>query len=151
MSRHIWRMSFAVSSASAVLSSTTYDFITAALPAAAARHGVALSAWLAPLSQIEQEVLNPGSELYSAPRDAVLLGVDHRWFGFDSPAFAGDADAQVGAALERLRVLIATVAQTNGASVIVPTLAAPATALFGSFERRVAGSPRATATRTCPV
>jgi len=127
----------------AVLSSTTFDFITSALPAAAARHGVALGTWLAPLSQIEQEVLNPGSELYSQPRDAVLLGVDHQWFGLDAPAFGGDGEAQVGAALERLRVLLTTISQTGGATTIVPTLAAPASPLFGSFERRVAGSSRA--------
>jgi FkbH-like protein len=72
----------------------------------------------------------------------VLLGVDHRWFGFNAPVFGGDTDAPVAAAIERLDALLAQVAQNTGATVIVPTLAPPLSPLFGSFERRVPGSPR---------
>jgi FkbH-like protein len=130
----------------AILSNTTFDFIAATLPAAAARHGVALDVWLAPLGQIEQEAFNPGSELYAARRDAVLLGVDHRWLGLEGAALQADPEARVQEALERLRGVVGAIAQA-GSTAIVPTLAAPPGSLFGSYDRRVARSARAMADR----
>ncbi|MBS0331485.1 MAG: HAD family hydrolase [Proteobacteria bacterium] len=127
----------------AILANTTFDFIAAALPAAAARHGVALETWLAPLDQVEQFALNPRSALYAQTADGVLLGVDHRWLGLDRAALGGDVETRVEGALARLRGVLEAIVANGRALPIVPTIATPPHALLGSFDRRAPGSTRA--------
>lgn len=124
-----------------ILASTTFDFIAAALPAAAARHGVVLETRLAALGQIEQEVFDPGSNLHRERPDGVLFGVDHRWLGLDAPDLDGDAKARVTEALERLARLAEASAEI-GATPILPTVPIPGLQLFGSYDRRAAGTVR---------
>lgn len=126
----------------AVLPSATFDFVAAATPAAAARHGIAVEITLGPLDQIEQQAYDAGSELYQATPDAVLLAVDHRWLGLDKPALDGDHEARLEAALDRFRGVIAALSETGNATAIVPTIPAPPAHLFGSYDRREPGSVR---------
>ncbi len=125
-----------------ILPGATYDFIAAGLPAAAARHGVALEVALAPLGQIEQEVLNPASSLRLSRPDGVLLGIDHRWLGLDVAELDGNAEARVIEAVDRVAQLAEGIADL-GAAPLLPTIPTPGDALFGSYDRRAAGTVRA--------
>ncbi|WP_293682568.1 HAD-IIIC family phosphatase [uncultured Phenylobacterium sp.] len=125
-----------------VLASATFDFIVSALPAAAARHGVLLETRLAALGQVEQEAFDPASELRRRSPDGVLLGVDHRWLGLDAPCLHGDHEGVVEAALQQLKDVASAILQDVQATPILPTIATPPGALFGNFDRRLAGSVR---------
>jgi FkbH-like protein len=129
-----------------VLSSTTFDFIADALPAACARHGVAVELYVAPLDTIEAEAINPTSAAYQHHADATLVLVDHRWLGLASPALERDPAAAIEAAMKRLGG-VARALKANGAqTLILPTIAVPPQGLFGSLDRMVAGSVRAQVT-----
>lgn len=127
----------------AILASTTFNFIADALPAAAARHSLALEVLLPSSDQVEQQAFDPASMTSLGHVDAVLLAVDHRWLGLDRAAINGDADARLADSLGRLRAVIANVVGNARATVIVPTIPVPPLPLFGSYDRRVPGTPRA--------
>lgn len=128
-----------------VLSSATFDFIADALPAAAARHGLALDLHVAPLDTIEPEAMDPASGTYAHAPDAVLLMIDHRWLGLGEPCLDRDPAALVDAAEARL-VRVAGALKGNGVGALVlPTLAVPPHGLFGSLDRLVEGSVRSLA------
>jgi FkbH-like protein len=126
-----------------VLANATFDLVVDILPAAAARHGVDLDIVLAPYDQVMQEALDPASTVNAARCDAVLFAIDHRWLGLDRPRLAdGAGAAAVDEAFARLSAA-ADAVRAQGATPIVPLLAAPAEALFGHIDRRISGAPRA--------
>ena len=131
----------------AVLSGSTFDFIADGLPASAARHGVALNLHLAPLDQVEQEAFDPGSDTRKLSPDAVLLAVDHRWLGLDRAVLAGDAQAQVSAAIDRIRGPARELAADGKTAPILCTVPIPPHPLFGSFDWRQESSVRAMISR----
>jgi FkbH-like protein len=121
-----------------ILSNATVDLIADALPIAAARHRIALEVKLAPYDQVFQQAFDRDSELHRASADAILLMLDHRWYGLASPApGAGD---RVSAALARLAELLDTLGGAASTPIIVQTVAMPVQPLFGSFDRRVPGT-----------
>jgi FkbH-like protein len=123
----------------AITSNATMDFVADHLPAAAARHGVAIEIALAEFDVVMQEALDPSSMTNSSDADAVLVAVDHRWLGL-TPLTTEDSLAEVDNAIARL-CEAAKRFKANGAAVpILPLLATPATSLFGSLDRRVSGS-----------
>lgn len=125
-----------------VLASSTFDLIIDELPAAAARHGVALVVENAPFDQVVQQALDPGSQVNTEQPDAVLVAVDHRWLNLDRPALGTGGTARVEAAIERLDAIVTGLRENGGAAAILQTLAAPSGSLFGSFDRRAPGSVR---------
>lgn len=122
----------------AVLSNATFDFIADEIPAAAARHGVAAELVLGDFDQLVQAASDPQSNVNQAQPDAVLLAVDHRWFGFEKAADAPIAILEQG--LDRLFAAAEALHANCGAAIIFQTLAAPGPTLFGSFDRRVAST-----------
>ena len=126
-----------------LLASATYDLLLDCLPAAAARHGVAVDLVTTPYDQVTQEALNPGSEINAAGLDAVLVAVDHRWLNLHRTDLAQAPGERVAAATERLRVIVASLRAHGGAPAILQTLATPPESLFGSFDWRVRGTVRA--------
>jgi FkbH-like protein len=124
-----------------VLASATADLLLDCIPAAAARHGVAVDLVSAPYDQVMQQALDPNSAINAAALDAVLIAVDHRWLNLDRPNLQ-DAAAQVRAATDRLRAVVDALRQNGNAPAIMQTLPAPPERLFGSFDRRVGGSVR---------
>jgi len=126
-----------------ILASATLDLVVDCLPAAAARHGVALEITGAAYGQVMQDALDPTSAVNSARLDAVLIAVDHRWLGLDKPTLAGDPANLVSQALASLRAVTEGLRANGGAPAILQTLAQPPAALFGSFDRRWRGSVRA--------
>jgi FkbH-like protein len=125
-----------------VVSGATFDIIAEALPAAAARHGVALQVGLAPLDQVEQQAFDPASEINRGGFDGVLVAVDHRWLGLDRPVLDGGGEARVAAALGRLRNAVQAFADNSTSATLVCTVGVPPLTLFGSYDRRFEGSVR---------
>lgn len=118
-----------------ILSNGTTDFVADEIPAAAARHGVALEIIQPDFDQVMQVAMNPDSEVNRLRPDAVLLAVDHRWFAFDA---VSDGPGNVlDQGLERLFAAADAIRNNCGAAVIYQTLAAPGPTLFGSYDRRV--------------
>ncbi len=126
----------------AILANTTFEIIAAALPAAAARHGVSLALRLAPADQVEQQALDLRSDFYQGRPDVALLAVDHRWLALDRPAVNGGEVERLRDASTRLRAVIEAIRENSKAAIILSTLPTPPGPLFGSYDRRQAGSVR---------
>jgi FkbH-like protein len=124
-----------------VLSNSTFDFIADALPSAAARHGVALQVVLTGFDQAMQEALDPFSQTARAGADAILLALDHRWYGLDRPSL-DDAAASSASAIDRLDAVLDGLARGTRAAPILSTVAVPAAPLFGSLDVRTPGTSR---------
>jgi FkbH-like protein len=127
----------------AVLSAATFDFIADALPAAGARHGLAIDLQVAPADTIEACAGDPASPTFAHRPDAVLVLVDHRWLGLAVPRLDGNPVAVVDAAIARLRGVVAALRRGGVPTIIVPTIAIPPGGLFGSLDQAQAGSVRA--------
>ncbi len=122
-----------------VLASATFDLLAEQIPAAAARHGVAVELLLADYDQVMQTALDPQSIVTGA--DVVLLAVDHRWLNLDHDL--GDPRARQASAMAQLRAVIDGIKANSGATVILQTIPVPPHVLFGNFDRSHAGSLRA--------
>lgn len=125
-----------------VVASGTADLLIDCLPAAALRHGVALTVENAPYDQVLQQALDPSSQINRAALDGVLLRVDHRWLSLDRPRLGGDEAEVVAQAIGRVRDAVEGFAASSGAALILETAPVPPIALFGSFDRLAAGSVR---------
>jgi FkbH-like protein len=122
----------------AVAASATIDFALDHLPAAAARHGVALEIVQADYDVVVQEAFDPASKINTSGSDAVLIAVDHRWLGLHLAV--DNASAQVDGAIARILEVARLFKSHGGAVPILPLLGTPAESLFGSFDRQVAGT-----------
>jgi FkbH-like protein len=125
-----------------ILASATFDLLLDCLPAAAARHGIALELITTPYDQVMQQALDPNSEVNTAGVDGVLIAVDHRWLNLDRAGLSDGAD-RVAPAMQKLRAVVESLRQHGRSPAILQTLAAPPQALFGSYDRRVRGTVRA--------
>jgi FkbH-like protein len=116
----------------------TLDLVAPALTASAARHGVLLEWVKADFGQTIQEALDPDSTISRARPDAVLLCIDYRALpDLTSPSGAVEAQEFVTALRDGFR-------RNAGAISIVPTFAPPPESLFGSLDRTLGQSRRAT-------
>ena len=127
-----------------LLPAHTFDAVAQMLPAVGLRHGLILNVTLAPADQIQQQAMDPGSAINSNALDYVLLAFDHRWLSLDALCIdPGSTEQRLAEACATIGAVVETITQNNGATVIVPTMPVPAGGLFGSFDRRVPGTPRA--------
>lgn len=126
-----------------VLGNATLDGLIPALVASAARHGVLLECVKADFGQTIQEALSPDSTVNRAKPDAVLIALDYHGLPFTIGNY-NDADAavNVSAALEFVSTLRAGFLKYANAPSIVQTVPPPPEAIFGSFDRAVAGTAR---------
>ncbi|WP_143748909.1 HAD-IIIC family phosphatase [Mesorhizobium sophorae] len=122
----------------AVVSNATMDFVIDHLPAAAARHGVALEVIETDFDVVMQEALDTTSKVNVSNPDAVLLAVDHRWLGLGLAV--DESGTEVEGAVTRLLEAARQFKNNSGGMPILSLLATPGDLLFGSFDRRVAGS-----------
>lgn len=126
-----------------ILSNATFDLVQSWMPAAAARHGVALELIEAPYDQVMQQALNPLSVVNKSRPDAVLLAIDHHWLNLEQPVLDEAKSAQaIDDALNMLKHVVRSVREHSGAPSIIPTIPCPSHSLFGSFDRRLKGSVR---------
>jgi FkbH-like protein len=124
-----------------VLASATFDLLLDCVPAAAARHGVALDLVSTAYDQVMQQALDPRSFINTARLDAVLVAVDHRWLNLARPNLT--EAGHVTAAVQRVRAVIDGLRKHGDAPAIVQTLPMPPETLFGSYDRRMRGTVRA--------
>ena len=125
-----------------IIAANTFDLVLDCLPAAAMRHGVALETLQASYGMIMQPVLDPTSPVYTSKLDAILIVVDHRWLGLDTPAPDLSEPSAVDGALAQIESLLATLRDSGGPPAIVQTLALPLSNLFGNFDAAIAGTVR---------
>ncbi|MHA6334663.1 HAD-IIIC family phosphatase [Qipengyuania sp. CAU 1752] len=127
-----------------VLTDLTFDLVTDALPAAGARHGVAVDLHIAEPGLVESELLSSRSATRERQADVVLLALGPAWFGLDRPQWdETQAHAYVQEAVGRLEALVDAVGANCGGTAIICTLPLPFEPLFGSFDASLAGSPHA--------
>lgn len=126
-----------------ILANATIDLLIDCLPAAGARHGVVLGVQSAPYDQVAQQALDPTSKVNTARLDAVLIAVDHRWLDLNRASLSESPKGRVDAAVQRLRVIVESLRLHGRAAAILQTVPVPPHALFGSYDRRFAGSIRA--------
>lgn len=133
----------------ALLGSSTLDHLVPGIRVGALRRGLLLEVEVAPYGQWRQQILDPGSALYAFKPEAVLLALDHASLLPELPLEtpAADADAAVNAALEELSSLWQMLRDRARTTIIQQTLWSDEPPLFGHFERQVAASPTALATR----
>jgi FkbH-like protein len=124
----------------AVLASHTSGHLTAVLPVAMARHGIAVETYEAPYGQYEQEILDPGSGLYTFGPDLVLLLIDERDVRFPSVSPAPRADLSMET--ERWRSLWSLLRERTGAVLVQSTFVPRNDDVLGHLALSTAGSRR---------
>lgn len=131
----------------AILGNGSTELIGSALVGTAARHGLAVELLAMPFDSADRLALDPGSELHAARPDVVLIHLTHRAFQLvPNTGFGDDAAAatMVGQALDRLTAIRDGIRAGCGANLIFATIPPPEGSLFGSLDRSVPGTPRAT-------
>src|SRR5271165_2014018 len=119
-----------------VLGNGTLDYLVPALVASAARHGFLLNCIKCDYGQIVQEAVSPSSAINQVKPDAVLIALDYRGLPLRiEPGEQAASEANVSRSLALIETLRKGVREHGGATTIVPTFAAPAETLFGSFDR----------------
>ncbi|WP_261575666.1 HAD-IIIC family phosphatase [Frankia gtarii] len=122
----------------AVLGSYTTSQFAALLPLAAARAGVAVEIYECGYGQYRQEILDPGSGLYSFAPDVVVLAVHAGEAAL--PAVADEPDAAVAAEVRRWTSLWETIRARCGARVVQHTFAVPGEIALGHLALRTGGA-----------
>ena len=126
-----------------IIGNGTLDLLIPALIGTAARYGFALDCVAADYGQTTQEALDPGSRINLARPDAVLMVIDYRGLPLRfAPGSADSHNEAVNAAFGQLDAIRTGLRDNGGAVCIVQTLAPPAEALFGSFDRISPGTAR---------
>ena len=127
----------------ALIGTGMLDLLAPSLVATAARHGFALDCRVGSYGQALHEALAPNSLLNTTPVDIVLIAMDHRSLPIDwCPAHAEAATDAVRSAGNLIHAMVTSLKKHSGATCIIQTFAPPPETLFGSLDRRVAGTPR---------
>lgn len=127
-----------------LIGSHTLDQIGEALEATGLRHGILLSLQKAPYGLVTQAVLDPSIGFAEGSVDYVLLSLDPRALGLHVSLLGeGEAEAAVQSAIDQMILLRDGIRGRIGAACVFQTLVPPTDALFGNFDRRVSGTPRA--------
>ena len=126
----------------ALIGTGTLDLLAPSLATAAARHGFALDCRVGAYGQALHEALSPHSTLNTSPIDVVLIAMDHRSLPIDCcPGNVAAAADCVHDAAKLIRAMVTSIKERSGATCIIQTFASPPETLFGSLDRRVAGTP----------
>ncbi len=125
-----------------VLASGTVDPLLDCIPAAAARHGIAVELLSARYDQVLQQALDPDSDVNNGRLDAVLVAVDHRWLHLDRANLTDASGERIATAIRKLRCVVDGLREHGRATAILPTVPIPPGPLFGSFDRRIRGTLR---------
>jgi FkbH-like protein len=129
----------------AVLGSYTTSQLTALLPLAARRLGIALAMYECDYGQYRQEIIDPSSGLYRFEPDVILLAVHAGDLALPTYSEAPEADA--AAELGRWTALWGTLRERSRARVVQHNFALPVEAPFGHLGMRLAGTRHSMARR----
>ncbi len=126
-----------------LVSNSTVSLIVPALIATAARHRIALECVTLRFDEIVAAGPRAGTAFGGESFDAVLIAIDHH--GLPMNQAIGDAELADKTVVSALQYIDAIRSALHGKGVpacIVQTVARPPTALFGSFDCRLTGTPR---------
>jgi FkbH-like protein len=127
-----------------IVSSHTMDYVAPALPGTGLRHGIFVDVFLAGYGQAAQQLLDPASDFASHRLDAVLIAFDYRALGLNRVCLnAKEAEDVVSSAINHIASLASGVRDTIHATCILQSIVPPSDAVFGGFDARLPGSPRA--------
>ncbi|WP_337996576.1 HAD-IIIC family phosphatase [Oleispirillum naphthae] len=127
----------------AVAGNGTTDLLAKALRGTAVRYGFDLRVVQGAFGQISHEALDPDSEINRAAPDYVLLALDHRALPLAAgPRSPEEEAADVEKALGWVSSLCRGFQSHTHATLLLPTIPAPAAPLFGSLDARVNGAWR---------
>lgn len=114
----------------AVLSSFTSDLLKPYLIVEGARRGLGIDLWLAPFGQIEQQALDPRSELHAQAAELVLIlprledlapELSHRFVAHAAEALEAARKNLTG----RLRAVVSAIRQNGKAKIVLGNFAPP--------------------------
>ena len=127
----------------ALLGSSTIDHLIPGIRVAGLRHGLSIRSWLGSYGQYRQDLCGPSPALREFDPQYIVLSLTAR--EIIAPITLGSTSEEAELALKRavddLQGLWARARETFGATVIQQTFLDTSAPLFGSFERRVPGSP----------
>jgi FkbH-like protein len=127
-----------------IVASHTMDYLADALPGTGLRHSLVVDVVLAGYGQAAQQLLDAGSDFAVQRPDCVLLAFDYRALGLESVRLRKeDADEAVTAAINHVSSMAAGIRDIVRATCILQTLVVPSDPVFGGFDARIPGSPRA--------
>lgn len=127
-----------------LVGSHTLDYAAQAIIGSGLRHGLLIEIVRADYGQVMQSVLDPQSTIGRAGVDAVLVSLDPAMLGLAGARLGpGEAEAAVEDAIRQCAALYGGIRNTIRATVVAQTLPLPSNPLFGGYDARVAGSPRA--------
>jgi FkbH-like protein len=127
-----------------IVSSHTMDYLAASLPGTGLRHSLVIDVILADYGQAAQQLLDAGSNFAGQHLDAVFISFDYRALGLDRVRLKQEeAEESVSAAIQHVTSLAEGARSTVKATCILQTLVPPSDPLFGNFDARIPGSPRA--------
>lgn len=129
-----------------LVGSHTLDFVADSLEATGLRHGLLLTPRRAAYGQVVQAVLDPATGFAPGSLDLVLLSLDARALGLHGARLGADEAAEaIDRAIAQMALLGDGVRDRIGAACVFQTLPPPADPLFGSYDARLPGTPRAMA------
>jgi FkbH-like protein len=127
-----------------IVASHTMDYLAAALSGTALRHSLVVDILLAGYGQAAQELLDPQSSFAAQRLHFVLLAFDYRALGLSTVRLKQEeADEGVSAAINHVSSMAAGIRDIIKATCILQTVAPPSDPVFGGFDARMPGSPRA--------
>lgn len=126
-----------------IIGNVTTELLPNALIGTALRHGINLEIHETAFNTMAQEALNENSALNNAKCDAILFVLDYKQMGLTlSPGDEHLAEETVENAFQQLMQIRAAVNKHNPTICLFPTLTPPVEALFGSLDRKLAGTFR---------
>lgn len=124
-----------------LLGDGTLSLLAPAIAGSAVRHGLLIEVIEGGYGTAVQDAADPESAIRCAGVDVALLATDARLLGLDRAVTgAAEAEAAVGGALARVRMIVEGLRPSVKSAILVQTLAAPLEPLFGSFDRVAPGS-----------
>jgi FkbH-like protein len=119
------------------------DFLGPALKSSGLRHGVWLDTYAAGMGQMATAVLDPQDPLYEFKPHAVLLALTWHVFPLFAPATAShESVAEIEKLKAEIELIKETLKENGNIALIVQTLPQAPVSLFGSLDRRIAGTVR---------
>jgi FkbH-like protein len=114
----------------ALLASFTADFLKPCLVVEAAQYGVGVEMWTGPFGQVEQQIMDPGSELYrSEPEMVIVLTRVEDWMPDLAWRFVGYTPQGLSESRRELRgrleMLVQNLRQRTSAKILVGNFALP--------------------------
>ncbi len=116
----------------AILMSTTPDLLVPLLRLACFRDGISADLYIAPYGNLQQEILNPTSDLYRFEPDVVVIGTS--WRDANLSAWSDNPDSEVRRVVTEIQQLWETLLQRQACRIIQHNFDQPAVDSYGHLS-----------------